>query len=300
MHATIKFLDRLVGEFTRWHLATPLVGYVRTLLASTLILTLAFNKPGWLFETGKPVYGTSSPPLDWTNFFSFMRLIHPYAPNVGGILLLLVVASGWRPRVTGLLHAWLANSFMRSIVMMEGGDQVHAILTLFLIPITLADSRRSHFDAAKAPESDALAIFSTMGWIFIRIQMAVIYLQAATAKLAVAEWTDGSAIYYWAHHAQFGMSTMVEAVMGPVMRAAWSSALITWGTFLLEMFLFAALIGARRWQWFLLPIGIAFHLGIMLIHGLFTFALVMIGGLVLFLGPVSANFDRGAAQPTSR
>src|SRR5437588_12362569 len=42
--------------------------------------------------------------------------------------ILLVVASGWRPRLTGVPHWWISYSFAVSATIPDGGDQVIQIL----------------------------------------------------------------------------------------------------------------------------------------------------------------------------
>jgi antimicrobial peptide system SdpB family protein len=271
--------------------STPILGLSRSILCLALILTLITNSPSEIFETASPLEGLTQPPFDITNFFMITREIHPFAGHALAILILAVVAYGIYPRWTGILHFWVANSFMRSVILMEGGDQVHAILAMFLLPITLADPRRSHWDKIKSTKNPYLQIVATSAWILICVQMSVIYLQAASSKLGVPEWLDGSAVYYWATHPDFGLSETLMVVFGSLISLPWISFVLTWGALIIEFLLFAGILASTRVKKILLILGVFFHICIWIVHGLFSFSLVMIAGLILYLGPVYAMSD---------
>lgn len=116
------------------------------------------------------------------------------------ISILVVVAIGWRPRVTGILHWWVAHSFATSCLVVEGGDQAAALIALLLVPITMTDRRLAL--AASAPARAAVrdtvaSLVAGSAFNVIRLQVAVIYFVASTSKLSVPEWSNGTALYYW-------------------------------------------------------------------------------------------------------
>lgn len=49
------------------------------------------------------------------------------------IVLLIIIASGWRPRFTGIIHWWICYSLQNSALTLDGGEQVSAVITLLLI-----------------------------------------------------------------------------------------------------------------------------------------------------------------------
>jgi hypothetical protein len=65
---------------------------------------------------------------------------------------------------------------------------------------------------------------------------------------------------------------------------------LTWGTVMLEAALFAGLLAARPYRALLLPLGVAFHLGIAFFQGLPSFSLTMVAALLLYLRPVTVPF----------
>lgn len=62
--------------------------------------------------------------------------------------------------------------------------------------------------------------------------------------------------------------------------------MVTWGVLGLEALLLAGLIVDRKHGGMLLALGVAMHVGIGLIHGIVSFAPIMLGALLLFLRPL--------------
>jgi antimicrobial peptide system SdpB family protein len=210
---------------------------------------------------------------------------------------LAVVASGWRPRFTGVIHWWITFSFMSSSVLVDGGDQVASVLTLFLIPISLMDGRRWHWERPAAtitPEYSATEkarrMFAGFALWMIRLQVAVIYLHAAVAKSAVPEWMNGTALYYWFTDPTFGAPSWLAPAVTILVTHGTALTLVTWSVVALEFSLFAGLFAKDRYLSILLVIGAFFHLGIGLIHGLISFSIIMLGALILFLRPSYDEF----------
>ena len=54
---------------------------------------------------------------------------------------LLVVASGFRPRVTAIVHTWIVFSVSASVTFPDGGDAIALIVVLLITPMCLADPR---------------------------------------------------------------------------------------------------------------------------------------------------------------
>ena len=203
------------------------------------------------------------------------------------------MAAVWRPRLTAIPHWWVTASFASSSLVVEGGDQVAAILALFLIPVALSDPRRWHWGAPPALEGTALKVGSLVACsclTVIRLQVAVIYFFACTAKFAVREWANGTALYYWLVHPTFGLSQPLRPVFLPILANPWGVTLLTWGVLVMEALLFTGFLMEHRYRPLLLKAALAFHFGIVIFHGLFTFFLAMAGALILYLRPVDRPF----------
>jgi antimicrobial peptide system SdpB family protein len=279
---------------------TNVYGLARTIIAGAQALTFACNHSAVLFPL---VGGTIAVPpfCDGSRRFGLFCVLpsaHLEVARWLGVLILAVVASGWRPRITGVLHAWVSMSFMSSAITLEGGDQLSAILAFLLVPITLTDTRRWHWEAAVPATGrtgeDLRRVAALSAYLLIRVQMAFVYFHAAIGKFFVREWQDGTALYYWGRHPVFGAAAGVRAVMEPLLVNAVPVALLTWGVILLEVLLSMALFMGHTGRRILLAFGVALHVGILLVHGLATFGVCMCGCLILYLRPLEQPF----ASPT--
>jgi antimicrobial peptide system SdpB family protein len=209
------------------------------------------------------------------------------------IAILLVVASGWRPRITGVLHAYVAWSFSANALMLDGGDQVAACLAFILVPVTLSDPRKWHWSAPPArtgtASDDLMRVIAQTALLVARIQVAGVYFQAFVGKLVVPEWVNGTALWYWLLHPDLGASTW----LAPAARVVLSTpavAPLTWGVLILEAALTVALVlPKKRWAP-LLALGFALHAGIFVVHGLMSFMLSMFAALILYLRPTERVF----------
>jgi antimicrobial peptide system SdpB family protein len=175
-------------------------------------------------------------------------------------------------------------SFAVSSILLDGGDQANAILTLFLVPVTLTDGRKWHWDSPSSLSEESRAVVVARSCqTMISLQMAVIYFVACTSKFAAPEWANGTALYYWFTQPMFGLNSALARFVNPLLANRFVVVPATWSVLALEGTL-AALIFAtphRRRKW--LAIAICFHLGIIVVHGLVSFGLTMIAGLWLYL-----------------
>src|SRR5690606_27617785 len=111
------------------------------------------------------------------------------------------------------------------------------------------------------------------------------------AKLGVEEWRDGTALYYWVSDPVLGSGPWVSTVVTPLMDVPFIVVIATWGVIALELLLAAALVASTSARRILLPIGLAFHVAIIFIHGITSFALVMCSVLILYLRSPAETFN---------
>ncbi|MEW2033045.1 sporulation-delaying protein SdpB family protein [Streptomyces roseifaciens] len=293
-------------------------GLARTLLALGTAGTLAFSSSATLF---RPVVTLGEYPLCHGMTASGAFCLVPRGQfdltRWVCVAVLLVVASGWRPRITALPHAYISFSLFSGIAIGDGGDQITWILTLLLALVALGDGRRWHWQTPEDPEDsedpavDAVptraprairgwALLGTSALTVARLQMAFLYFQASVAKLPHTEWADGSAMYYWANNSSFGFPEWLRPLTDPVVYAPVGVAALTWLPVALELALAAALLMPQRKRWVLLSLGIAFHLGIAVLMGLWSFAFAMWAGLLLLMAPVGHSFPFPAPGRSSK
>lgn len=278
---------------------TNVYGLARTLLATGTLVTLVATPAASLFMAGQ-VEGEIRECVGIARYSLFCLITPRYYEFArwSCVAGLAVVASGWHPRITGIPHWWLSFSFMSAATVLDGGDHLTAILTLLLVPAALADPRRSHWHTPR-PRSQLerttmsyflMSLPALVALFAIRVQTSAIYLQAAAAKTGVEEWRDGTATFYWFTHPTYGVSPFASAAVGHLLAQPLAVLSTTWGAILLEFFLFAGLTMDRKLRPFLLTVGVLFHVGIAVVHGLISFTIVMWAALVLYLWPIDKPF----------
>jgi len=280
-----NFSKKLLSELP-W---TNTYGVARSLMALSTGLLLLINPsyflfnliPGGSFERICKVTGHS------LNFFCIFPEYLNFVKIVAGIIL-LIIATGIYPRFTGVIHWWITLSFLCSAEVVNGGDQLAAVLTFFMLPITLTDPRQWHWQVLDSnfipTPSRAL-----MGWWslwVIRIQVCLVYFHAAAGKLRVNEWIDGSALYYFFNHPVFGVPENYKPYINPILYHGPLIALMAWSVLAVEFFIAANLFSKPVFKPWALGLGIFFHTMTIFIHGLPSFALVMYAALILFLVPI--------------
>jgi antimicrobial peptide system SdpB family protein len=289
---------RFVKEGAPW---TNVYGLARTMMALSSALTLSLNRSSILW---RPIAGVATrPPFCTAHTIQKGALYclmpaHLEAARWVAVAILLVVASGWQPRITGVLHWWVAASYQLTASTLEGGDQAAAVLTLLLIPVTLTDPRSWHWQKAPSiPEggssvlSAIRALVAPSALLVVRVQVCGIYFHAAFGKLQAPEWANGTAMYYWLSHPTFGATHAFSRILQVVLSKPALLAGLTWGSIIVELFLFMGLFATRPVRRVLLCLGIGLHLGIMLLMGLTSFSVTMFAALILYLRPTDELFS---------
>lgn len=265
---------------------TNVYGLARTLLALSIFLTLIINPSRYLFLPRDACSGPATISIVCV-FSSHLEVARWIA-----VLILLIIASGWRPRITGVLHWWIAFSLRVSMPNHDGGDLVTAVLCLLLVPITLTDGRRWHWQ--KIPNISSTSMWARLvalsTFTVLRLQIAVIYFISCVSKFATAEWLDGTALYYWMNHPRIGVPHWEWVILKPLLTNVYILSAATWGTLLFELLLFIALVMPQKSRDKLLPMGIGFHIGIGVCFGLITFSISMAAALILYLRAPSNSF----------
>ncbi|WP_147255644.1 sporulation-delaying protein SdpB family protein [Streptomyces sp. PT12] len=275
-------------------------GLARTLIALGTAGTLAFSGTGTLFS--HVVGRDPAPYCDGIQRAGAFCLAPDGQLGLARwlcVAVLLLVASGWRPRWTGVAHWYVAFSVHNGISIPDGGDQVAVVLTLLLIPVTLADPRRSHWQRIQegavarhrnARGARAWAVTAAVAFtLAAQLQVAGIYFQSSIAKLSHQEWADGTALYYWGNDVAFGAADWLAPLLGPLVEWSPTVALLTWSPLVIEFALAICLLMPPRVRRHLLVGGFALHLGIGLVMGLWSFVLVMWGALLLLCLPIGAQ-----------
>lgn len=269
---------------------TNVYGLARTFLALCTLTAFIGHTPEELFFHYPGSEYTRAMHEGTIGRYSLYYLLRDHAllAKWGSIAVLGIVVLGWRPRVTGILHWYISYSFAASCLIVQGGDHVVANLTLILLPVTLLDGRRFHWQEPQDTKSSSFAgtvqkDIARLCFVIAGIQVAIIYFSSGVSKLDVAEWANGTAFYYWFTHPVFGAPNWLRTVIGPLLSYRVFVVTATWGAIILEIFLASGLVAKEKFKPWMLALGILFHAAIAAIHGLFTFFLAMFGALILFL-----------------
>ncbi len=276
---SINDLQRVILQYSSNDPWNNLYGLARSSLAFGTLSTLLFNDVYILF---RPASGIAEYPIckgiGEYGLFCLLSSELEIAKWIAIIILLLVIA-GYYPKFSGILHWWVTYSYSTSAIIVDEGDQVAVVISLLLIPVTMTDYRRNHwFKSTDSRLTDRFRIKSIVAqssFLIIRIQVAIIYLNAAVAKAQVAEWMNGTALYYWFIHPMFGVSNSLRQLLFPIITNGFLITIMTWSVICLEFMIFAGLFMDKKYRPILLLISIAFHFLIFIFHGLFSFFFAM-------------------------
>ncbi len=281
----INFLVLKIQKYSTMNPWTSTYGLARSLIALSLMITLVFTGYENLFPLVdgmqlKPVF------LDLEKiglFYLFKDNI--LIAHILSVSILIWVIIGFLPQLSCIFHWWVAFSFFTSTVIIEGGDQIAVIVTMLLVPVCITDRRINHWNnkiANKKRSKTILFVWSI--YFIISLQVSVIYLHAAVGKLAVEEWVNGTALYYWVNHNVFGVPNTLKGDATKILSNTFFVVILTWGAILLEFLLAGWLIMKRNiWNWkFMFISAVLFHVLIGVVHGLLSFMITMSGVLVLY------------------
>jgi antimicrobial peptide system SdpB family protein len=282
---------RPLGRWARPYLTTPVwssgLGLARTVLALGTAATITTTSPSILMS---PLANGVRPPMctGVTNAGLWCMTGENLALGRWlSVAILLVVASGWRPRLTAIPHWWVSWSLMVNATMVDGGDQITAVLTALLMPILITDRRHWHWQrpADSGRDPGMRHVVARASLLLIHIQVAVLYFQASVAKLGVPEWADGTAMFYWSRDPAFGSAPWIRPVMELFTYSPYGVAFLSWGTIALEFTIALAILLGPAMRRALLIVGISFHALIAIDIGLVSFFMAMTGALLLYLLP---------------
>lgn len=181
-------------------------------------------------------------------------------------------------------------SFHNSAVLLDGGEQIATIFTFLFIPLTFFDNRKNHWHIA-CKQSNNSKLIGHLTFTCISIQTAFIYLNTAIEKIyRLDDWQNGTALYYVFKNSYFGLNSNINSLISPITDTKFIF-FITWWVILSHLILSYILLLKRKDKLFYLKFGIIFHGSIAIFIGLYSFSIVMIGVLVLYIIPFEYNFQ---------
>lgn len=292
MLKTLSLENNIRNFSARYAPYTNVVGFARSMIALGTLLTLLVNPVDTLFV--RKITGSFISPIlesDFSSKISFFYLFgkeHLFLTKCCAILCLLLVISGYLMKLSSVLHWWITFSFLHSAAIIDGGDQIAAIISFLLIPVCLFDDRKNHWQP-KTGKPRMTNLISICFLYIIRLQVAIIYFHAAVGKFDNTEWANGTALYYWLNHSLFGFPSYLDFTNYLLKNSIFVSTL-TYGVLVLELCLFLALFASMRYRKIMLCIALSFHFLIIIYHGIFSFFFSIGGAAILYLYPTFKNY----------
>jgi len=197
------------------------------------------------------------------------------------VVVLAAVVAGLSPRWTCVPHWYVTFSLGTTMTLPNGGDSVARIAALLMIPMCLGDDRLWHWRQPAGPLPPRWRGAAYAGHLFLRLQVAIIYLSAVVAKLTVGSWRDGSFMYQVLHDPYYGSPAFARPLVGAVVDTPPLVRGLTWGTIAIELAIAASMAGGPRVRRAALVLAIALHGSIIVMLGLASFGLIMIALLAL-------------------
>ena len=197
--------------------------------------------------------GLTKSPVGGTRGWWAPDLGHPWLQVSVLLVAALALTVGWHARVA----AWVVVGLLvvlqrRDVYVLNSGDLLLRELAFFVALMPSAetwslDRRRRGTESLRAP----------WGLRLLQLQVSCLYLFSVVAKLGGASWQNGTAV---------GKALQLEdlqrlVVPSSVATSVTVSALLTYGTLVVEAFLVVGL-WLPRTRWWAMAAGVAIHLGI--------------------------------------
>lgn len=278
-------IARQIIDFRSWHVifatgrAVMAVGQVSILLftpATALFVPVGGDDP--LSSCDRAVLAIS--PYCW--FSGAEQIV-----NIFILFAFMWIASGFLPQVSGFVHIWLSFSLAQSISLPDGGDYVAQVVAVFLAFISLGHDRLWYWKSNQSqnPSPTIRAAIGVGAVWALRMQISWIYVNSSLAKISVEEWQEGSAIYYIARQEFFGSGGLFGDLFLWLTAIPLLSLVITWGTILVELSIAVLILFPRNAPSAAFLLSLFLHAGIIVIMGLFSFGLIMIGAVLIAAAP---------------
>lgn len=270
---------------------TPSIGLARTLIALATFLTLLCNDFNIIFPDSI-ISGDSTlhPKLSLSIYSWFSDFRYAYFIS---LVVLIISIIGWFPRFFCVFHWLVTYSFFHSSSAADGGDQIASIITLFLIPIFIFDSRKSHWSISEKNKNFYINCVAFLALELLKFQIFVIYFIASVGKFKFNIWNEGTALYYWFTEPLFGPKGFkLEILKFFILDNHIILTLTTWIVLILELFIaFSYFSKKQKIKNLTLIFGVLFHLLIAIIFGLVSFFLVMTSCLIIFTYSKNKDYE---------
>lgn len=259
----------------------------RALLAFGMLLTLLFNDIGVIanhhYAGGLPLYralhhGAATGFMKRADLF---MVLSPVMAKGVIIAILILVMTGYVPKVSSVLHVWACYSVNNYFVVVNGGDHAALVFSILLLPLCFTDPRKNQWQH-KQEGASQVNIIANVALYAVKVQAAIVYLDAGVGKILIKGWRDGSALYYFTSLYAPGCPAWLRS-FNEVFTLSPAAPLLSWTIIVFELMLAACLFAPKKIRHAFLVLALLFHFIIIFYFGLISFFFSMAGVLVLFL-----------------
>lgn len=256
----------------------------RAILALSTLITLSFNSSNTILHSAETVEPTPTSCEAVASLGAFC--VSPFDAEITRLLLIISVLPavlGVLPAVSAPLHSYVAFTVAQNTVGIEGGDYLIATVSLLLVVVCITDRRVNGWRTRVGAAPRLRYIPGGVVFVALQVQIAYVYIEAATVKQAHPVWAEGSALWYWAQHPTFGARPEIREALAFLFAHPVALQTATWGVIVVEYVLAFAVLAARRRgpRWMTLGLGVGLHLAFAVVLGLVTFGISMLGVLLL-------------------
>ena len=203
------------------------------------------------------------------------------------VAILLWVISGLYPRFSGMLHYYISLSLLGGITLPDGGESAAVVVLTWVAIVTLFDGRKSAWSLepywtvplrASMPWWAAVPITASF---FLKVQVSLIYAHSAVSKVGTEAWLDGTALYYVMRMEMFGAAGPFSDLALLMTSHPLLVLGLSHGTLVLELAIAVMIWLPGRRSLGALVISSMLHVAIIVLLGISSFGLVMIGAVCL-------------------
>lgn len=188
--------------------------------------------------------------------------------------------------ILALHYAFLWSTYMQNPFLLDGGDNIIMIIVPFLLLTRCYQSFSllNILRVREAPRNGSLAIgFHNCGALLIMVQICIVYLMAGLYKVQGQLWQDGTALYYILRTPEFNFPAVTPLLFHfDILLVVGAYLTVLWSIF------FPIMVVFKRGRKVAVFGMMLFHMGIAILMGLTSFALIMIAVDLLF---VSSTLD---------
>lgn len=263
-------------------------------LMLTTATVLPFHDLVWGWGGLVPEAGWSGSLTDWILRLSaapMLRGAYLFFPIAQ--LAVLAAALATQPGVILRLLVLLTTLWTNELnpTLLDGGHNLTELILLYMVLV-----RTSPYDEAR-PTSRPWIVSTTVSnvaFLMCQLQVCIVYLSAGILKLNGPLWQKGMALYYILQ-----VDSYTHPIFHHLIQAVPAAAMV--GTYftLAFQYLFPVFVWFRRTRYWALLAGVALHMGISFVMGLFLFGLVMCTMYLMFVFDEDAQALLGALRRRS-